>query len=99
MRRPGDASPATAATAGDAPIRIARHTSASHGARDRPTNGVVLSVDEKTQIQALERTQPLLPLRPHVPAGQTHDYRRNGLTSLHAALEVTHRSLVAQPDR
>jgi transposase len=53
-----------------------------------PTNAVVLSVDEKTQIQALSRTQPLLPLRPGLPARQTHDYRRNGLTSLYAALEV-----------
>ena len=41
-----------------------------------------------TQIQALSRTQPLLPLRPGLPARQTHDYRRNGLTSLYAALEV-----------
>src|SRR5438046_817445 len=54
-----------------------------------PTNAVVLSLDEKTQIQALSRTQPLLPLRPGLPARQTHDYRRNGLTSLYAALEVT----------
>jgi transposase len=53
-----------------------------------PTNAVVLSLDEKTQIQALERTQPLLPLRPTLPARQTHDYRRHGLTSLYAALEV-----------
>ncbi len=53
-----------------------------------PTNAVVLSLDEKTQIQALSRTQPLLPLRPGVSARQTHDYRRNGLTSLYAALEV-----------
>ncbi len=53
-----------------------------------PINAVVLSVDEKTQIQALERTQPLLPLRPHLPARQTHDYHRHGLTSLYAALEV-----------
>jgi len=53
-----------------------------------PTNAVVLSLDEKTQIQALSRTQPLLPLRPGLPARQTHDYRRNGLTSLYAALEV-----------
>jgi transposase len=55
---------------------------------DPPTNAVVLSVDEKTQIQALSRTQPLLPLRPGLPARQTHDYQRNGLTSLYAALEV-----------
>jgi transposase len=53
-----------------------------------PTNAVVLSVDEKTQIQALSRTQPLLPLRPGLPARQTHDYARHGLTSLYAALEV-----------
>jgi len=43
-----------------------------------PTNAVVVSVDEKTQIQALSRTQPLLPLRPGLPARQTHDYQRNG---------------------
>ncbi len=53
-----------------------------------PTNAVVVSLDEKTQIQALSRTQPLLPLRPGLPARQTHDYRRNGLTSLYAALEI-----------
>jgi transposase len=53
-----------------------------------PTNAVVVSLDEKTQIQALSRTQPLLPLRPGLPARRTHDYRRNGVTSLYAALEV-----------
>ena len=53
-----------------------------------PTKAVVLSVDEKTHIQALERAQPLLPLRPHLPARQTHDDYRHGLTSLYAALEV-----------
>jgi transposase len=53
-----------------------------------PTNAVVLSVDEKTQIQALNRTQPILPLRPGLPARQTHDYTRHGLTSLYAALDV-----------
>src|SRR5882672_5326273 len=53
-----------------------------------PTHAVVLSLDEKTQIQALSRTQPLLPLRPGLPARQTHDYQRNSLTSLYAALEV-----------
>jgi transposase len=51
-----------------------------------PDNAVVLCVDEKTQIQALNRTQPMLPLRPGLPARQTHDYKRNGLTSLYAAL-------------
>ena len=53
-----------------------------------PTNAVVLSLDEKTQIQALSRTQPLLPLRPGLSARRTHDYRRNGVTSLYAALDV-----------
>lgn len=53
-----------------------------------PTNAIVLSLDEKTQIQALERTQPMLPLRPNQSARHTHDYRRHGLTSLFAALEI-----------
>jgi transposase len=57
---------------------------------DPPANAAVLCLDEKTQIQALERTQPLLPLRPGLPARQTHDYQRNGVTSLFAALEVAH---------
>ena len=61
-----------------------------------PTNAVVLSLDEKTQIQALSRTQPLLPLRPGLPARQTHDYRRNGLTSLYAALEIASGKVVAE---
>jgi len=49
----------------------------------------VLCVDEKSQIQALNRTAPLLPLRPGIPAQMTHDYQRNGTTSLFAALEVS----------
>ena len=53
-----------------------------------PARAVVLSVDEKTQIQALDRTQPMLPLRPGQPERHTHDYKRNGTTSLFAALEV-----------
>src|SRR5262249_43397971 len=48
----------------------------------------VLCVDEKSQIQALDRTRPVLPLRPGVPARQTHDYLRNGTTSLFAALDI-----------
>lgn len=53
-----------------------------------PEHALVLSVDEKSQIQALDRTQPLLPLRPGIPARQTHDYRRHGTTTLFAALNV-----------
>lgn len=53
-----------------------------------PAQAAVLCVDEKTQIQALSRTQPELPLRPGLPARQTHDYRRTGITSLFAALDV-----------
>lgn len=61
-----------------------------------PTNAVVLSFDEKTQIQALERTQPLLPVRPGLPARQTHDYRRSGITSLYAALEVVTGNVIGE---
>ena len=53
-----------------------------------PERAVVLCVDEKAQIQALDRTQPVLPLRPGVPERRTHDYRRHGTTSLFAALNV-----------
>ncbi len=53
-----------------------------------PDKAIVFCVDEKSQIQALERTQPLLPLRPGIPAIQTHDYKRNGTTTLFAALNM-----------
>jgi transposase len=55
---------------------------------DPPDKALVLSVDEKSQIQALDRTAPLLPLRPGLPARQTHDYKRHGTTTLFAALSV-----------
>jgi transposase len=55
---------------------------------DPPAGAVVVCVDEKTQIQALDRTAPILPLRPGIPERQTHDYRRHGTTTLFAALEV-----------
>lgn len=53
-----------------------------------PDKAIVFCVDEKSQIQALERTQPLLALRPGMPARQTHDYKRNGTTTLFAALNT-----------
>jgi len=53
-----------------------------------PDRAIVLCVDEKSQIQALDRTQPLLPLRPGQVERRTHDYKRHGTTSLFAALDV-----------
>ena len=53
-----------------------------------PDRALVLCVDEKSQIQALDRTQPLLPLRPGQVERRTHDYTRHGTTSLFAALDV-----------
>ncbi|AWT55038.1 IS630-like element ISMsm5 family transposase [Mycolicibacterium smegmatis] len=53
-----------------------------------PEKAVVLCVDEKSQIQALNRTQPILPLRPGLPEKATHDYQRNGTATLFAALEI-----------
>src|SRR5215213_672787 len=55
---------------------------------DPPAHAIVLCVDEKSQIQALERTQPPRPVRPGQPERRTHDYRRHGTTTLFAALEV-----------
>lgn len=55
---------------------------------DPPARALVLCVDEKSQVQALDRTQPILPLGPGVAARQTHDYGRHGVTSLFAALDV-----------
>src|SRR5690242_2581154 len=60
-----------------------------------PDKAIVLSVDEKSQIQALERTQLILPLRPGLPARQTHDYERHGTTTLFAALNVLEGTVIA----
>jgi transposase len=54
-----------------------------------PERAVVLCVDEKSQIQALDRTAPILPMRPGVPERATHDYKRHGTSSLYAALDIT----------
>jgi len=53
-----------------------------------PAHAIVLCVDEKSQIQALDRSQPMLPLRPGQAARRTHDYKRHGTTSLFAALDI-----------
>jgi len=53
-----------------------------------PDRALVLCVDEKSQIQALDRTAPLLPLRPGLPERQTHDYKRHGTTTLFAAFNI-----------
>jgi transposase len=53
-----------------------------------PENAVVLCVDEKSQIQALDRTAPMLPMQPGLPERRTHDYLRHGTTTLFAALEI-----------
>jgi transposase len=63
---------------------------------DPPEGALVVCVDEKTQIQALDRTQPLLPLRPGLAEQRTHDYRRHGTTNLYAALEIASGQVVGQ---
>jgi transposase len=55
---------------------------------DPPDQALVLCVDEKSQIQALDRTRPILPLRPGLPERQTHDYTRHGTTTLFAAFNI-----------
>jgi transposase len=61
-----------------------------------PDKALVLCVDEKSQIQALDRTQPTLPLRPGIPERQTHDYKRHGTTTLFAALNLINGNVIAQ---
>src|SRR5947209_7708593 len=60
---------------------------------DPPAKAIVLWVDEKSQIQALDRTAPILPLRPGLPQKATHDYVRHATTTLFAALEVATRKV------
>lgn len=63
---------------------------------DPPKRAMVLCVDEKSQIQALERTQPLLPLTVGHPSSRTHDYMRHGTTTLFAALDVATGHVIGQ---
>ena len=60
-----------------------------------PENALVLAVDEKSQIQTLDRTAPVLPMMPGVPARMTHTYVRRGTTSLFAAFDVSSGSVIA----
>ncbi|MFC7542113.1 IS630 family transposase [Siccirubricoccus deserti] len=63
---------------------------------DPPCHAVVLSIDEKSQIQALDRTQPGLPLKPGKCGTMTHDYKRNGTTTLFAALNTLDGTVVGR---
>jgi transposase len=64
-----------------------------------PTRAMVLCVDEKSQIQALDRTQPILPLAPGLPERRTHDYVRHGTTTLFAALDLATGNVIGELHR
>jgi transposase len=66
---------------------------------DPPLKAMVLCVDEKSQIQALDRTQPLLPLAPGIPERRTHDYARYGTTTLFAALNIATGEVIGELHR
>jgi len=66
---------------------------------DPPLKAMVLCVDEKSQIQALDRTQPLLPLAPGIPERRTHDYARHGTTTLFAALDIATGEVIGETHR
>jgi transposase len=64
-----------------------------------PERAVVLCVDEKSQIQALDRSQPVLPMMPGMPERRTHDYARNGITSLFAAFNIADGTVIGELHR
>jgi len=66
---------------------------------DPPESAVVLSVDEKSQVQALSRSQPAFPMMPGMPEKRTHDYFRHGTTSLFAAMNVADGTVIASTHR
>ena len=66
---------------------------------DPPDKAMVLAVDEKSQMQALDRTAPMLPMMPGVPGRKTHDYLRHGTTSLFAALDIATGKVIGQHQR
>ena len=61
-----------------------------------PEAAVVLCIDEKTQVQALTRTQPMLPMQPGVPLRRTTEYKRNGISNLYAALDVVSDNIITK---
>jgi transposase len=61
-----------------------------------PEKAVVLCVDEKSQIQALDRSQPVLPMMPGMPERRSHDYERHGVTSLYAAFDIADGTVISQ---
>jgi transposase len=66
---------------------------------DPPDKAIVLCVDEKSQIQALDRSQPVLPMMPGMPERRTHDYARHGITSLFAAFNIADGAVISQLHR
>ena len=66
---------------------------------DPPENALVLAVDEKSQIQALDRSAPVLPMMPGLPERRTHDYLRNGITTLFAALDIASGQIIGSIHR
>jgi transposase len=64
-----------------------------------PEHAIVLCIDEKSQVQALDRTQPILPLRPGLPEQRTCDYERHGTTSLFAALDIATGKVIGKCQR
>jgi len=64
-----------------------------------PERAVVLCVDEKSQIQALDRSQPVLPMMPGMPERRTHDYLRHGITSLFAAFNIADGTVISELHR
>ena len=64
-----------------------------------PEKAVVLCVDEKSQVQALDRSQPVLPMMPGMPERRTHDYARHGVTSLFAAFNIADGTVISELHR
>jgi transposase len=64
-----------------------------------PEKAVVLCVDEKSQVQALDRSQPVLPMMPGMPERRTHDYARHGVTSLFAAFDIADGTVISELHR